>query len=258
MIELCALVLTYDEAPNIARCLYALRWVPRVLLVDSFSSDETAALATASHPNVSIVRRAFDTYAGQCNFGLTQIETEWVLSIDADYIFPPELGGEIQQIEPEPAVAGYSARFRYCIFRRRLRATIYPQRTVLYRRQTALYRDEGHGHRVQIAGPIVPLRFKIDHDDRKPLSRWIRSQDRYSIVEATHLLATRREELTAVDRLRLRVFLAPVIMPVYLLLGRGLCFDGWAGWYYASQRTIAELLLSLRLLTIRYGLEEDA
>jgi len=32
------------------------------------------------------------------------------------------------------------------------------------------------------------------------------------------------------------------------LLARGLIFDGWNGWYYSFQRTVAEMMLSLRLL----------
>jgi len=40
-------------------------------------------------------------------------------------------------------------------------------------------------------------------------------------------------------------------MPFYLLLVRGLVFDGWSGWYYAFQRTIAELMLAVRLLEAR-------
>ncbi|MEK7707311.1 MAG: hypothetical protein AAB380_04880, partial [Verrucomicrobiota bacterium] len=30
--------------------------------------------------------------------------------------------------------------------------------------------------------------------------------------------------------------------------GKGLIFDGWRGWYYVFQRTLAEIILSLRLL----------
>jgi hypothetical protein len=37
-------------------------------------------------------------------------------------------------------------------------------------------------------------------------------------------------------------------MPIYLLLVRGLIFDGWNGWYYTLKRTIAEMMLALRLL----------
>lgn len=42
---------------------------------------------------------------------------------------------------------------------------------------------------------------------------------------------------------------------LYLLFARGLILDGGPGWYYVMQRTLAEMLLSLRLLTEREGLE---
>jgi hypothetical protein len=57
--------------------------------------------------------------------------------------------------------------------------------------------------------------------------------------------------------LRLKIYFAPVAMFLYLLFVRGLVLDGWPGWYYVMQRTIAEMLLSLRLLTEREKLEES-
>lgn len=257
MIELTALLLSYNEKENIERTLRALNWVPLVLLIDSGSSDDTVALAARAHSNVRVVERPFDSFAGQCNFGLTQIETEWVLSLDADYVLTDELAGEIGRLDPSANVTGYSARFHYCVWGRRLRSTIYPPRAVLYRREQAHYIDEGHGHRVQLAGRVWPLSGYIDHDDRKPLSRWLRSQDRYTQIEARHLLAQPAESLTAQDQLRRQVYFAPAVMFLYLLFGRGLIFDGWQGWYYVMQRTLAEMLLSLRLITERERLERE-
>jgi len=42
-------------------------------------------------------------------------------------------------------------------------------------------------------------------------------------------------------------------MPIYLLLARGLILDGRNGWYYVFQRTIVEMMLSLRLLEQKLG-----
>lgn len=256
MIELTALVLTFNERENIGRTLKALRWVPRIVVLDSFSTDETLEIAGASHPGIKVIQRRFDSFAGQCNFGLTQIDTPWVLSIDADYVLTEELRAEISALDPPETVAGYTAAFRYCVHGRVLRSTIYPPRTVLYRRERAAYRDEGHGHRVTIDGPIMQLKHRIDHDDRKPLSRWISEQDRYAKVEAIFLLGQPNELLSAQDRLRKRLYFAAPVMFLYLLFGRGLILDGWPGWYYVCQRTFAEMLLSLRLLTQREHLEE--
>jgi Glycosyl transferase family 2 len=57
------------------------------------------------------------------------------------------------------------------------------------------------------------------------------------------------------DRLRLKIFFAAPAMFLYLLFGRGLILDGWPGWIYVAQRTIAELLLSMRLLIEREKLK---
>ena len=120
--------------------------------------------ARSAHPNAKIVTRPFDSFAGQCNFGLTQIATEWVLSMDADYILTPELIREIAALEPAAEVSGYSVEFRYCIFGYPLRSSVYPARTVLYRRRLAKYCDEGHGHRVVLDGNVQNLSGKIDRD----------------------------------------------------------------------------------------------
>jgi glycosyltransferase involved in cell wall biosynthesis len=257
MISLTALILTYNERENIERTLLALSGIERIMILDSFSTDETLELAKAVRPDAVVLQRAFDSFAGQCNFGLAQIATPWVLSIDADYVLTPELVAEIKALEPPNEVHGYAARFRYCVFGRPLRTTIYPPRTVLYRRDRAHYEDEGHGHKVRVDGAIVPLRGKIQHDDRKPLSRWIDSQDAYFKIEARHLLATPNERLNRQDRLRKKIFFAPWVIFFYLLVGRGLILDGWPGWFYVLQRTIAEMLLSLRLLTERERLGDS-
>lgn len=253
MIPITALILTFNEEKNIGRTLAALSWLDQVVIIDSFSNDQTLEIARTCHSNVIVIQRAFDSFADQCNFGLTQITTEWVLSMDADYILTPELIAEIVALNPSADVAGYSVDFRYCIFGHPLRSTVYPPRTVLYRRELAKYYDEGHGHRVTVDGKIERLSGKIDHDDRKPLTGWIQSQNDYAKLEARYLLSRSISELSFQDRLRRKILLAAPAMFLYLLFGRGLILDGWPGWFYVCQRTIAELLLSLRLLIERHN-----
>lgn len=253
------LIIACNERENIGRTLAALAWAREVLVLDSGSDDGTPDLARAAHPGVRVIQRPFDSFARQCNFGLAQVRTPWVLSLDADYVLTPGLAEEIAALaEPPPEVAGYRAAFRYCIWGRPLRATLYPPRAVLYRRERARYEDEGHGHRVRLDGAVLPLAGRIDHDDRKPLARWLRSQDRYMVIESRSLLAADPARLNAADRLRRRVYYAPAVIFLYLLIGRGLALDGWAGWFYVLQRTLAETLLSLRLLAERERLEPPA
>lgn len=256
MISVSALLLTYNEQENIGRTLAALRWIEEVVLIDSFSTDDTLEIAAATHSGVRVIQRPFDSFAKQCNFGLEHVRSPWVLSLDADYELEAELTEEIAALEPGLEVAGYAVRFRYCVWGRPLRSTLYPPRTVLYRRDHATYHDEGHGHRVRLRdGVVLPLRGRVRHDDRKPLSRWLLSQDRYMHVEAPYLLGMPPSELSRQDRLRRRAILAPAVIFLYLMFGRGLVLDGWPGWYYVFQRTLAETLLALRIITNRERLE---
>jgi hypothetical protein len=119
---------------------------------------------------------------------------------------------------------------------------------ILFRTKRARYVDEGHSQQLRIKGKLAKFKGKVWHDDRKPLRRWFQSQDRYSEIEAKYLLSADGEELSWIDRWRLKIVVVPILMPIYLLLVRGLIFDGWNGWYYTFQRTIAEMMLALRLL----------
>ena len=76
------------------------------------------------------------------------------------------------------------------------------------------------------------------------------------VIESRHLLTAAPGTLSKQDRLRLRVYYAPAVMFVYLLVGRRLALDGWPGWFYVLQRTLAETMLSLRLLVERERLED--
>ena len=250
------LILTYNEAANIGRTLERLAWAREIVVVDSFSDDETVEIAS-SFPQVRVVQRAFDSHRNQWEFGLreTSIKTPWILALDADYILTNDVTAELKTLDPDPETAGYRANFSYCINGKELHSGIYPPVTVLYRRDAATYVQDGHTQRVVIDGPVKVLRAPLLHDDRKPLRRWLNSQARYAELEADRI--SKREALNFRDRLRLCFVLAPTAVFFYCLIGRGGIFDGWPGFYYAFQRSIAELMLSLYLIDARCTFSES-
>lgn len=240
------LILTFNEAPNIDRTLQGLTWAKRIVVIDSYSTDETLEILQL-YPQVEVFQRGFDTFAHQCNYGLKQVKTEWVLSLDADYVVTNDLITEISFLPKDSLVDGYFVRFKYCVFGKPLRGTLLPPREVLFRREKGVYLDDGHAHRLRVNGQSSILNSYLYHDDRKPLSRWIWAQDRYMIIEAKKLLETPDSELSFGDRLRKQKVLAPFVILFYCLILKGGILDGWAGWYYAFQRIMAEILLAIRL-----------
>jgi glycosyltransferase involved in cell wall biosynthesis len=245
--QITPLILTYNEAPNINRTLKKLTWAKRIIIIDSFSDDGTLEIVS-QYPQVELFQRQFISFADQCNFGLGKIMTNWVLSLDADYILSDSLFEELNQIPNNTPINGYAVPFKYCVFGKPLRGTLLPPRYVIYRPQFAKYQDDGHAHRVIINGEKSQLNGHIYHDDRKPLNRWLWAQHRYHKIEAHKLTHTVWAELSWSDRIRTLKLLAPFIVLVYCLVLKGGIFDGLHGWYYALQRVLAEIDISLRLI----------
>jgi len=248
--QITPMILTFNEEPNIERTISKLTWAERILIIDSGSTDRTLEIAKR-YPQVVVLHRKFDTAAMQCNFGLRHVDTEWVLSMDADYVLSDALIEELRNVRPAPNIRGFAVRFHYKVFGRPLRGSLYPDRVMLYRRDDAIYRDEGHTQRVSINGQISRLRSVVYHDDRKPIDRWFSSQARYARLEAERLTSLQRSRLDRMDRLRLMIVPAPIIALFYALIRQGGLLDGWPGWYYALQRLCAEVMLSIELLDRR-------
>lgn len=241
------LILTFNESPNITRTLDKLAWAKQIIVIDSYSQDSTIDMLNA-YPQVKVLQREFDNHTNQWNYGLKQIETEWVLSLDADYVLTDTLIEEIKNIAQDTEINGYFTRFKYCVFGQPLKETILPPRQVLFRKKQGIYIDDGHTQLLKIKGKSTLLSEYIMHDDRKPLTRWLQAQDRYMIQEVKKLTKTSVEKLSFSDQIRKYKIFAPFIIFIYCLIIKQGIFDGWRGWYYAFQRMLAEIILAIRLI----------
>lgn len=245
--QITPLLITYNEAPNINRCLQRLTWAKRIVVIDSYSNDKTLEIIQ-SYPQVEFFQRKFDSFANQCNYGLSNFSSKWVLSLDADYILSDELIAEIKGLPEDSEYDGYIVRFKYCVFGKPLHGTLLPPRQVLFKQDKAVYKDDGHAHQVIVEGSSKLLSSYIYHDDRKPLSRWLWAQDRYILIEVNKLTQVPNSELSFSDRIRKQKILAPFVILFYCLILKGGILNGWHGWYYAFERVLAEILLSIRLI----------
>ena len=86
-LSLTAIVLTLNEEINLAGCLQSLNWCPRLVVVDSGSSDSTQQIAH-QHGAEFYLHSPDGPFliTEQRNWALTEcsVDSEWVLFIDAD------------------------------------------------------------------------------------------------------------------------------------------------------------------------------
>ena len=74
------IIITFNEQRNITRCIQSVRQLAdEILVVDSCSTDQTAALAEAE--GARVVQHPFEDYVSQRNFSMTLPRNDWVLVV---------------------------------------------------------------------------------------------------------------------------------------------------------------------------------
>ncbi|NUN99197.1 MAG: glycosyltransferase family 2 protein [Saprospiraceae bacterium] len=95
MQQLSVIITTFNEADNIAGVLASVDWADEIIVVDSFSTDNTTALAQ-QHPKVRLLQRKYIGPSDQKNWAIPQAKHEWILLLDADERVTPTLRSEIE------------------------------------------------------------------------------------------------------------------------------------------------------------------
>lgn len=99
MIDATAIIMTKNEEKNIVDCLKSMQgFAKRCVVIDCGSTDKTVELA--KQLGADVYYHDFEYYAKQFNWGIDNcnIDTEWIIRLDADERFPDELNKEIEKL----------------------------------------------------------------------------------------------------------------------------------------------------------------
>jgi len=267
-VSISVLVLTFDEELNIGGCLESVRWSDDVIVLDSFSTDNTVEIARQQ--GVRVAQRRFDNYAAQRNFGLQQaFKYPWVLMLDADERVPPDL--HAQMIEATrgagPEVAMFRMRRRDHLFGRWIKgASGYPTWFGRLARVGRVRVERPINEEYHADGELRDLRGHLDHFPfNKGFDAWIAKHDRYSSMEARLRLegaATRlhwpdllqrdaERRRRASKALAYRLPLRPLAIFTALYLFRGGLLEGRAGLTFCVLRAWYEFAIDCKLIELQ-------
>lgn len=114
--KLSGVIITYNEATNIRRCLLSLQEVcDEILVLDSFSTDQTQVICQEF--NVRFEQNAFEGHIQQKNEALRRASHPWVLALDADEALSEPLKRSILDLKSvaiEPAAYQMNRLTNYC------------------------------------------------------------------------------------------------------------------------------------------------
>ncbi len=262
------LILTKNEELDLPGCLQSVVWSNDILVLDSYSTDRTLSIASASGARTA--QRSFDNYAAQRNAGLHDFgfKNPWVLILDADERVPKTLQEELVRfIESSVASAGISAgRMRR---RDYLEGTWlkYSQLSPFYIRLVRpanVHYEREVNEILKVEGAIHDFVEPFDHHPfSKGMAHWLSKHNVYSSMEADLVIKSRRGEapfsltqaLFARDfnirryhqkELFYRLPARPLIKFLLMYIVKLGFLDGRAGFTYARLQSFYEYMIVLK------------
>jgi glycosyltransferase involved in cell wall biosynthesis len=256
--QLSVIILTYNEAENIADCLRSVDWADEVLIVDSGSTDQTLKIAMEHRPEARLLHHSFVDFGDQRNWALNQgaPRHHWVLFLDADERATPLFRDAIMRVvgRDSPTV-GYYLTYRNMFLGRWIKhSTFYPSWQLrLLRQPYVCFAREGHGQREIATGPLEYLPEPYDHFPfNKGIAHWLDRHNRYSTTECELVERMRAESLKLSDlfhrdaqlrrrclkRIAARVWCRPFLRFLYTYVWKLGFLDGMPGYIYC--RLIAQ------------------
>lgn len=210
MNDITAIILTKNEEMNIQRCIRSIeRVADRIIVVDSGSTDNTCEIAERA--GAEVVFHEFVTHGQQFNWALSEmnIQTQWILRLDADEVVTEELGKEIIAAcnkHSNDNVNGLVIRFKVFFLGKFLKhGGMYPfLKLVVFKNKTAYIDEQGmRDHAVLTQGKLEYLKCDCLHYDFKNMESWINKHNWYSSIEAMNIAAECAQQGEAGKRTKL-------------------------------------------------------
>lgn len=266
-IGVACVVLTKNEEINLERCLASVAWCRDRVVVDSGSIDRTRELAEASGARFYVhLQTGPFNIAEQRNWalGLTGIQAEWVLFLDADEVVTPDLKVAIErELSLNRPYDAYEMTPRYLFWGKWLKRTQgFPNWHARLVKRGKVTFTGGVWEHVDRRTHIGRLAEPYDHfANSKGLSDWLARHDRYSTWDAHKIvdfLETNNPEALGTQRkAKLRVqaakfyLLRPFARFIQIYILRLGFLEGLPAFIFSYQYFVYESLTVIKVLELK-------
>jgi glycosyltransferase involved in cell wall biosynthesis len=220
---LSVVVITWNNAATLERCLAAVDWAEEIVVLDSGSTDATVEIA-AQH-GARIATHPFDDYGPQKQRAIDSASHDWILNLDADEVLSPGTRKIIEAALVSPDVSGFRLPRRERMFwsvqhRRSWRNG----HLRLFDRRRARMNNVPVHAAVEVDGPVRTLKdADFVNDGDADIAARVDKINRYSSGMVAHKIARGQRFVGA----RMVVYPPLFFLRQYLL--KRYFLSGWAG-----------------------------
>ncbi len=181
-----AVVIAYNDAPNMRKCLESLHWVDELVVIDSHSTDGTTDICREFTP--SVFHYPFQGFGVLRNQALTHATNDWVLSLDTDERVTPEVQEEIERLLVEgPSAQAYLVpRRNYFLGRWIKHCGWYPdyRQPQFFHKGHMRYREDLVHEGYELKGSLGYLHASLEQIPFRDIDHYWRKMDRYTALRA--------------------------------------------------------------------------
>jgi glycosyltransferase involved in cell wall biosynthesis len=193
--QISVVIITLNEEARIEGALKSVQAIAdEIILVDSFSTDDTVKIAKNYTPHT--FRRKWTNYADQKNFANNEAAFPWILSLDADERLSPELAQEILDLKKmEPGCAAFSMPRQVWYMGKWIRFSgWYPDRkTRLFRKDSARWEGEFVHESLKVDGRLSRLKGSLHHFTYRDIRDHLERINQFSTLGAKKLFAQEKK-----------------------------------------------------------------
>lgn len=184
--KLSAVVIAYNDAPNMRRCLDSLHWVDEIVVVDSHSTDGTTEICLEYTDKV--FHYPFQGFGALRNQAMTYATHDWIFSLDTDEWATPAIEQEITTLllHPPSAQAYFVPRRNYFLGRWIKHCGWYPdyRQPQLFHKSHMRYREDLVHEGFDVTGKMGFLQSHVEQIPFRNLDQYFSKMDRYSTLRA--------------------------------------------------------------------------
>ena len=264
------LIITFNEMLNLPNCLESIKECDDIVVLDSFSKDETEKIAKKF--GARFYQRRFDNYASQRNYGLRQIQYKnfWLLMLDADEVIPKGLSNEINETinsKNDDICLYFMRRKDFFLGKWIKHSSGYPSWFGRLMRIGAVEVRRTINEEYYTEGKVRYLKNHLLHYPfNNGFQRWVEKHNQYSQMEAELIVSGKVKKIgwknvlsnnpvarrKAIKSIFYRSPGRPFFIFCVLYILRGGFLDGRAGLIFCLLKAFYEFLIDCKVLEIKF------
>lgn len=186
--KISAVIITLNEQKALPAFLESLWFAHEIIVLDSYSTDNTVAVAK-ENKKVKVFERTFDDFSSQKNAAISKASHDWIVFFDPDEKITKQLSQEIINTLKDPKAIAYYVKREFYFMGKKIKFSGLQNDHVirLFNKNYCSYNQNLVHEVMQANGGTATLKNKLPHYSYSSFDNYTAKMHHYSALKAKML-----------------------------------------------------------------------